>query len=423
VIFGRNDLIQDAPISRVDVLLCRNTLMYFNAELQSRIVNRFHFAMNDSGVLFLGKAELLLSHTELFQPLDLKRRFFAKIARPAGDGGALAALATASNGFRDASAFTDVRREGLTASPVATLLVNANGLLAFASSRAESLFGLSRRDVGRPFRDLDVSYRPVELRAYIEDALQDGRSATLREVELPRNASEGLFVDIELVPLAGEGGVPIGVALYVTDVTRYRQLQRELELTNRQLETAYEELQSTVEELETTNEELQSTVEELETTNEELQSTNEELETMNEELQSTNDELQTINDELRERTREVADSNGFLAAVLRSLATGVIVVDTDLKVTAWNRRAEDLWGLRSDEALNEHLLNLDIGMPTDSLKPLVRATLAGDDPEELRLHAVNRRGRDIKIRVSGAALTTEGSDPVGAILLIDEEPA
>ena len=155
-------------------------------------------------------------------------------------------------------------------------------------------------------------------------------------------------------------------ALIFHDVTDARRLQDELEHANRQLETAYEELQSTNEELETTNEELQSTVEELETTNEELQSTNEELETMNEELQSTNDELQTINDELRERTAELDDANAFLEAILTSLRAGVAVVDRDLQVQVWNQRAEDLWGLRRDEAVGQHFLNLDIGLPTDS---------------------------------------------------------
>ena len=78
---GRNDLVQDAPISRIDLLTCRNTLMYFNAETQARILNRFHFALSDGGVLFLGKAEMLLSHSTLFTPVDLKRRVFRRAPR------------------------------------------------------------------------------------------------------------------------------------------------------------------------------------------------------------------------------------------------------------------------------------------------------------------------------------------------------
>src|SRR5439155_26149205 len=82
VIFGRLDLVQDAPISRVDLLLCRNTLMYFNAEAQTRIVGRFHFALNDGGLLVLGKSEMLLSHSDLFSTVDLEHRVFTKVATP-----------------------------------------------------------------------------------------------------------------------------------------------------------------------------------------------------------------------------------------------------------------------------------------------------------------------------------------------------
>jgi two-component system, chemotaxis family, CheB/CheR fusion protein len=422
VIFGRNDLVQDAPISRVDLLLCRNTLMYFNAETQARIVNRFHFAMNDGALLFLGKAEMLLSHGELFAPIDLKRRFFRKVPPLVGNGARAPlgnALASMPGDGRD---LATLRAEGLATSPIATLLVNGEGILAFSNQRADSMFGLTPRDIGRPFRDLEVSYRPVELRAYIDQVLAESRPTWIREVEWPRGPAESVFLDIQIVPLTEVDGTSVGSALYFSDVSRYRKLQAELELTNRQLETAYEELQSTVEELETTNEELQSTVEELETTNEELQSTNEELETMNEELQSTNDELQTINDELGDRTQEVNNANGFLETILRSLDTAVIVADADLVVTAWNRRSEDLWGLRAEEAVGQHFLNLDIGLPVDQIKPVVRAALAGNtDAEPLRRDAVNRRGRTINVRVAATPLVTaESNEPTGVVILVSE---
>ncbi|HET6815756.1 MAG TPA: CheR family methyltransferase [Mycobacteriales bacterium] len=420
VIFGRNDLVQDAPISRVDLLLCRNTLMYFNAEMQGRVVQRFHFAMNDDGVLFLGKAEMLLSHADLFQPIDLKRRFFRKVPKAA-----LPRPPMVVNGIADPAidngAIGTLRGEGLLGSPVATMLINRDGVLVFTNQRADSMFALSSRDIGRPFRDLEVSYRPVELRAYMDEVVQERRSAWIREVQLGRGPNDSAFLDIQVSPLLGGEGEVLGVALYMTDVTRYRKLQSELEVTNRQVEAAYEELQSTVEELETTNEELQSTVEELETTNEELQSTNEELETMNEELQSTNDELQTINDELRDRTQEVNDANAFLEAILRSLDTAVIVVDQDVVITAWNRRAEDLWGLRQSEVVGQHLLNLDIGLPLEQLRPLVRASLSGvEERPELESEAVNRRGRRIQVRVTCSPLARADSGVAGAIVLIDE---
>jgi two-component system CheB/CheR fusion protein len=196
-------------------------------------------------------------------------------------------------------------------------------------------------------------------------------------------------------------------------------MQVELEQARRKLETAYEELQSTVEELETTNEELQSTNEELETTNEELQSTNEELETMNEELQSTNEELETINDELQQRTDEVNALNAFLEAVLGGLSAGVVVVDTELRVQAWNGAARELWGLRADEVQGRHLLNLDIGLPVDQLRMPVRAALAGEQSDGLALDAVNRRGQPVRVHLRFAPLSSDGAGVRGAIMMME----
>ncbi|MEN3358277.1 MAG: two-component system, chemotaxis family, CheB/CheR fusion protein [Mycobacteriales bacterium] len=420
VIFGRNDLVQDAPISRIDLLVCRNTLMYFNAETQTRVLGRLHFALNPDGVLFLGKAEMLLSHPKLFQPIDLKRRFFRKASIAARERGLLLGTQPPNHLADPASGLDRLREEALLASPLAQLVLNQAGVIAMINQRASALLNLSERDIGRPFQDLEVSYRPVELRSSIEQAHRDRQPVWIRDVEWNRGLSDRLAFDIQLLPLLESPGDPIGVLISFHDVTRYRQLQDELENTNRQLESAYEELQSTNEELETTNEELQSTVEELETTNEELQSTNEELETMNEELQSMNDELHSTNDELRERTDEIARLNQFMQSILTSVRAGVIVVDRDMRVQVWNRTSEELWGLRQEEAVGEHLLNLDTGLPADEVKSLVRKVLAdGESLDELTLRAVNRRGRAIELRVDADPLRNGTDGSSGVLLLMD----
>jgi two-component system CheB/CheR fusion protein len=427
VIFGRNDLVQDAPISRIDLLVCRNALMYFNAETQARILSRFHFALAPGGVLFLGRAETLLSHTNLFMPIDVKRRLFRKVApRHPGNGSFLVEIPQ-PNPRTELIGLDRLRNEAFTASPVAQVVVTADGLVALTNRRAETMFGISAKDIGRPFRDLDLSYRPVELRGYIEQAQVERRPTRVPGVEYPRGPGDVVHLEVQVNPLVDIDASLLGVALIFLDVTAARQLHDELEHANRQLETAYEELQSTNEELETTNEELettneelQSTVEELETTNEELQSTNEELETMNEELQSTNDELQTINEEIRERTAELDNAKAFVEAILTSLRAGVAVVNRDMHVRVWNRRAEDLWGLRPEEAVGQHFLNLDIGLPTDQLRPLIRQVLAGESAShEVRLPAVNRRGRTVEVRVTGTPLSRDGEDATGAILVMD----
>ena len=424
VIFGRNDLVQDAPISRIDLLACRNTLMYFNAETQGKILGRFHFALADGGVLFLGKAEMLLSHSNLFTPVDLKRRVFRRVPRVAQVPGAV---------FLDPppppSAVTgldELRNEAFMASPLAQLVLTSDGLVALTNRQLEKMFGVSSRDIGRPFRDLDLSYRPVELRRYIEQAQLERRTLRVTDVELRRGPADVTHLEVQISPLTGGDSSLLGVNVIFQDASAARKLQDDLEHANQQLEAAYEELQSTNEELETTNEELQSTVEELETTNEELQSTNEELETMNEELQSTNDELQSINEQLRVSTTQLDEANSFLETVLTSLKAGVAVVDRDLRIRMWNRRAEDLWGPRTNEVIGQHFLNLDVGLPFERLRPLLRGALGPDGvPGEVSVDGVNRRGRPVVVRVAFTPLQSldGGAAGDGAIIVMEAEPS
>jgi two-component system CheB/CheR fusion protein len=405
VIFGRNDLVQDAPISRIDLLVCRNTLMYFTAETQARILTRFHFALAPHGVLFLGKAEMLLSHTAMFLPIDLKRRTFRKAPRLAPPNGTYLVDTPPAAQRAEPALLDALREEALLAAPLAQVVVTADGVVALVNRQAELLFGVSARDVGRPFRDLNLSYRPLELRRHIEQAVAEHRTVRVPDIAYPRGA-EMLVLEVQVTPLVGEGGDVLGVGVAFRDTTESRRLQDELEQANRQLETAYEELQSTNEELETTNEELQST--------------NEELETMNEELRSTIDELQTINDELQDRTEEVDRANGFLEAILPSLRAGVVVLGPEMQVQAWNRRAQELWGLRREEAVGQHFLNLDIGLPTEALRPMIRNTLGGDDgPQALALTAVNRRGRTIDVRVIGSPLLGQDHNAIGVLLVME----
>ncbi len=422
VIFGRHDLLQDSPISRIDLLICRNTLMYFNAEAQNRILTRFHFALTEGAFLFLGKAEMLLTHTSLFTPIDLKRRIFTKVQKTSfRDRFSIMAQTDDEVNVNNIAKFIRFREAAFDANPIAQIVVDLNGFLALANERARIFFNLSTRDTSRSLQDLELSYRIPELRARIDEAYAEHRPATVKDVQWTTTSGDVRELELQIFPLSDSSGMILGVSITFTDITRYKRLQEELEHSNQELETAYEELQSTNEELETTNEELQSTVEELETTNEELQSTNEELETMNEELQSTNEELQTINEELRRRTEELNQVNGFLESILTNLRVGVVVVDRNLQIQIWSRKAEDLWGLRADEAQNKNFLALDIGLPVDDLKQPIRACLTQESEyQELILRATSRRGKHIRCRVNCTALKSSDQTTRGVILLIEE---
>ncbi|MCC5618779.1 PAS domain S-box protein [Nostoc sp. CHAB 5836] len=418
VIFGRHDLLQDAPISRLDLLVSRNTLMYFNSETQGRILSRFHFALNDNGYLFLGKAEMLLMHSSLFMPLDLKNRIFTKVSTVNLRDRLLvmANLADDQSSNRLARHIR-LRDMGFDTAPIAQIIIDINGILVMVNEQARTLFALSPKDLARPLQDLELSYRPVELRSLIERAYSERRPITLTNVERYLSNTEIQYLDVQITPLQETDTSFLGVSISFHDVTRYIKLQDALQRSQQELETTNEELQSTNEELETTNEELQSTNEELETTNEELQSTNEELETMNEELQSTNEELQTINNELSERTAELNRTNIFLTSILKSLQTGIVVIDSSFNISIWNYMAEDLWGLRTDEVMEKSIFSLDIGLPVEQLRSPIRDSLSGKKQfQEMILDATNRRGRQIKCYLAITPLL--GIEMQGAVLMM-----
>jgi two-component system CheB/CheR fusion protein len=422
VIFGRHDLIQDAPISRLDLLVCRNTLIYVNSETQRQVLARFHFALNEDGYLFLGKAEMLLSQSHLFQPASPDYRIFKKV--PAvGRRNRMVTLTQAGDGAAAAElgGYVRLREAAFGVAPLAQVVVDNDENLALANEEARATFDLQERDLGRPFRDLELSFRPVELRGPMERARGEGRAVTLEAVERPAADGETQYLDVIVTPLPENGMRVMGISIAFKDVTRYHTAQEELRGRTEELETAQEELQSTNEELETTNEELQSTVEELQTTNEELQSTNEEMETMNEELRTANNELQARNEELRERREELNQTNAFLESILESVEAGVVVIDRDFDILLWNDQAEDLWGLHAEEVEGRSLLSLDIGLPVEKLADPVRQFLSDqEEPEEqvLELDARNRRGQSIIVEISNTLRRAPGGDVEGVVLMM-----
>jgi two-component system CheB/CheR fusion protein len=419
LIFGRHNLTSDAPISRIDLLVCRNTLMYFNAETQTKILARFHFALNDGGFLFLGKAEMLLTHTNTFIPVDLKRRVFTKVGQVDRRDRLLTMAPNSHAEIHHLTNQVHIREAAFDNGSQAQIVIDISGFVILANEQARRVFNLTTRDLGRPLQDLEISYRPVELRSYIEQAYAERRSIDVVDIEWLTPANEIIYLDVVVVPLIERNGDLLGVTVSFINVTRSKRLQEELQQASQELEMAYEELQSTNEELETTNEELQSSNEELETTNEELQSSNEELETMNEELQSSNEELETLNNEMHRRSEELNQLNTFLEAILTSLRGAVIVLNRDMHIQIWNSMAEDLWGLRSNEVQGQHFLNLDIGLPSEQLRQIFRTCLAGESKyQEIKLDTINRRGKTLQCQITCTPLMSRDKEIGGVILVI-----
>jgi two-component system CheB/CheR fusion protein len=421
VVFGRHDLTSDPPISRVDLVVCRNTLMYLNAETKAAVVPRLHFALGNGGYLFLGRAEMVLGiDGGRFRPVNLKHRIFVAVSQapqtPFGDGAGFAASGYPERRpydlqapvpvpeMLDAAALSD---HELGTVLIAELHVDTELVVTAANDAAHHLLAIDVQDLGRPLRELPLALQPADLVTPTRQAIADGSSRGLGVVGYATATGDTVDAEVRILPTLDQHQQVVGASITFDDIRATQRLREAYRQVHEELETAYEELQSTNEELVTSNEELQSSYEELETSNEELQSTNEELETTNEELRSSNDELESTNIDLKTTTEAVETLNETLVGsnrdlqrysalhrqVMDNFPAAIVVLNSRLLVTEWNNAASTMWGLSEDEVVGESFFGLELGLPLEALQAPVRACRAeGAQPVSLDLAAVDQSG-------------------------------
>jgi two-component system CheB/CheR fusion protein len=371
-IFGRHNLVQDPPLSRMDLVVCRNVLIYFKSGLQDRVIPRFHYALRDGGFLFLGRSESLLARSRSFTTVSAKSRIFQRSGQavPRSD----ATLLRAESDSTAIEMKREPRRPGegggvamerlVEQLPFAVMVVDETDTIRAWNPAAAALFDVPMEHVpGKKFRDLDISYRAEGLRARIEEVKAARTALKLEDVVFTRRSGFTVHAEVHLTPLLDDHQRFIGVLLAGIDVSEQSRLRDELGRLSEQQATA--------------NEELQSANEELETTNEELQSTNEELETTNEELQSTNEELLATVDELQAATAETQRLALYHASVVNSVDQPVVVLDRTFRVTSWNPAAERLWGLAAVQVIGRDFFTLPMGGVTADASQAIHQVQAG----------------------------------------------
>ncbi len=362
VIFGRSNLAQDAPISHVNLLVCRNVLIYFDSTLQKQILARLHYALDPGGVLFLGKSESQLTNSNQFRRLNPRWRIFQRItqvlipdpARP-GNSDPGQPEAVDSTTREELNILRLQQRYMLDTLNVGVLILEPDDTIRQHNASFPSLYGLASTNfAGKRLQDTDILARTTELGQYLQGTHVNHQSARFRA--RVKVGGEERLLEIVIRPVLDDHGERSGTYIYCEDVS----VQEKLQSTVEELESTTEELQSANEELETTNEELQSTNEELETTNEELQSTNEELETTNEELQSLNEELETTNQELEERTKDLDELNSVYAQTLERLRMPIMLVNQERRIEFWNSTLLRLFGFRTKPPVELQLEQLPL---------------------------------------------------------------
>ena len=393
-LFSAHNLLRDAPFSKLDLIACRNLLIYLTPDLQNRLIPLFHYALNDSGYLFLGTSENVTRHSRLFATVDKSHRIFKR--RPqierrlpefplTAPEGALRRVPPAHRTTVEHEPLqTMAERQLLDRYSPAYVVINADGELIHGSGRTGKYLELAP---GAPRMDIFSMARTglrADLRVGVHKAVSTGQVAIQKSIVVGTNGGRQT-IDLVVQPMRAGASQEMLYLVVFQDVGGIRMASEsesagveELESDNlRQLEmelrTTRERLQTTTEELESSNEELKSGNEELSSMNEELQSANEELETSKEELQSINEELQTVNAELNARVEELSRANSDIANLLESTQIATVFLDRNLAVKSFTPAAKDVF----------RLVESDTGRPITHVRARFRSDTVQEDAERV----------------------------------------
>ena len=441
VVFGVNNLVSDAPISRLDILVCRNVFIYLDAPLQKRVLTRFHYALRPRGILVLGKSELSPFARKVFESVDLARRIYRK------DGGRSAMVAQerlislleqdsaprGGNGGEAPGADDTVEQfhhDVIHSLKNPLIVTSADGTIMLWNAAAAALWGRSEIEVtGKKLAGLALPGLAGDLLLEKTAQVREGRSDFEMVTGVMQRPGDGRPVQlaVELTPLRETNARQVtGLVYSARDVTAVQQMEAELRTANEERRNAYEELQtmneelqSSNEELETTNEELQSANEELQTTNEELQSTNEELETTNEELHSTNAELDATNRELAHRTGELNALAFVQRSIIRTIGGAVVVLDPSGRIKLWNLAAERLLGIAEDEAVGQLLWTLNIPALGRAVLQRIRKAVQQGSPFRAEVQYELPTGADGRASVVAVPIVDD-SVALGSVIIFED---
>jgi two-component system CheB/CheR fusion protein len=410
-VFAPHNLLQDPPFSRLDVISCRNLLIYLTAKVQAAIIPRFHYALNPMGFLFLGPSESLGKEDRYFRVLDREARLFQRdddqppgystLAMSRRDKIRRERWFPGSHGQRRADppqmdAEQQITSFFLRESAPPFAMVNAQDEVSYLSERMGQYVMPAMGTVSASLDQFLARELRLPVRSAISEAREGGTTARVRNIVVNEDGRPKL-VDLEARPVPfAEGSVLITLQpVRAQDIgslaeTAGRRDRAERDMVERELTLTRQQLTMTLSDYETTEQELRSSNEELLSMNEELQSSNEELETSREELQSINEELETINAELTENNRQLIESNSDLKNLFESTDIATVFLDQNLRVRRYTPAARRLFGIQ-DRDLGRNLSDLKWHIAYDTLDEDVATVTGTLQPleQEVRIEATD----------------------------------
>jgi two-component system CheB/CheR fusion protein len=394
-VFAIQDVLKDPPFTKLDLLTCRNLLIYLDAELQKKLLPLFHYALRPDGILFLGTSESIDGFTDLFSLVDKKHKLFTRRAdsaasetfvqfpaAPLSPEGARSLSAAQTKPMRE-SAITEIAQKFLAESYAPPcVLIDASGQVIYAHGRTGKYLELAPGRANLNVVEMAREGIRHELAAAIRKAIIQRRQLSLGGLQVKTNGGSQ-EISLSVKPVRGGDGDLLMVVFEDVAPKQIRLAKSKANFTPRaaqhiaqleqDLRQSQERLQSTVEELETSNEELKSSNEELQSTNEELQSTNEELETSKEELQSLNEELVTVNAELQGKIEQLSRSNDDMKNLLEGTKIATIFLDNQLRIKRFTSEATKIM----------NFIQSDIGRPISHIVSNIEEDSLSRDAEQV----------------------------------------
>jgi len=431
ILFASHNLLRDPPFSRLDLVSCRNLLIYLNREVQIRVLQTFHFALKPGGYLFLGSSESAESVAEYFVPVDKKHRIYrARVdtralhyQNPASAvyGTRLPEVSRPKPPGKRQSTFAELHQRAVAQSAPPSAMLDGDGNIVHMSDQAGLFLRMSGGEPSRNVLSLVLPELRLELRSAMYQATQNQASIDCRPIEVTSNPQLGAIAmtvrpyrdaeaerDFLLVVFNRvEKAAEVGAAVRPSGSHDVVLAQLEAELARKR-----EQLQETLENSEISTEELRASNEELQAINEELRSATEELETSKEELQSVNEELITVNYELKMKVEETGKANDDLNNLIASTDIATIFVDSGLRIKRFTPRAADLFSIIASD-VGRSLLDLTHKLDYSQLAEDVSATFASLRTVEREVRSNDGRCyivrllpyRTNKDRIEGAVMT------------------
>ena len=364
LLYSRHDVTSNPPFLKLDLVVCRNMLIYFNNDLQKRVIPVFHYALNPGGLLFVGASEALGTKEHLFQVIDKKNKIFKRKAGMPDRGLRFSSSryrtpkATTKKSTKPISLVEKIKNEFLDSYHQPFVVIDESQEVLYLSGNMDFYLHLPQGEAtNNLFKQLNAEIE-IDVRSAVSKALKN-MELQISDLKRIKRGDEFSLLRIVVKPITTltetyfivifESMIIREDMVIMQEVPRDKSQNLQINELQRELLATKEHLQSYIEELETTNEEMQSLNEELQSANEELQSSNEELETSNEELQSTNEEVQIAYQELKQLNEDLAKKEKTLQSVYSNVNAlvnnelqGFILVDQNLAIVEFNKRAREI---------------------------------------------------------------------------------